>query len=164
MKTIYNFSDINPTTYFDIQHWLRVYFIRQNKLIFLTCYTVTNFLLCSYLHNTYKALVQELKITPILDKLLEYKRSWIQHVNRMPRNRLPRIMKYFSPAGTMNHGRPLKRLLDTWDRNGSTSCPTPWKIYNDDDDDGVLVLEFLHTFVVDKKNVCNKIEISTLND
>jgi hypothetical protein len=34
------------------------------------------------------------KKTPILDKLLEYKRSWIQHVNRMPRNRLPRVMKY----------------------------------------------------------------------
>jgi len=29
---------------------------------------------------------KELKITPILDKLLEYKRSWIQHINRMPRN------------------------------------------------------------------------------
>jgi hypothetical protein len=29
----------------------------------------------------------------------------------------------------------LKRLLDTWDRNESTSGPTPWQIYNDDDDD-----------------------------
>ena len=27
---------------------------------------------------------KELKITQILDKLLEYKRSWIQHVNRVP--------------------------------------------------------------------------------
>ena len=37
-----------------------------------------------------------LKITPILDKLLEYKRNWIQHENRMPRNRLPRVMKHYS--------------------------------------------------------------------
>ena len=29
-------------------------------------------------------IAKELKITPILDKLLEYKRSWIQHVNRLP--------------------------------------------------------------------------------
>jgi len=65
------------------------------------------------------------KITLILDKLLEYKRSWIQHVNRMPRNRLPRVMKCYFPTGRRNHGRPLKRLLDTWDRNGSTSGPTP---------------------------------------
>jgi hypothetical protein len=50
------------------------------------------------------------KITPILDKLLEYRRNWIQHV---PRNRLSRVMKYYYPTGRRNHGRPLKRLLDT---------------------------------------------------
>ena len=86
-------------------------------------------------YKTNAQIAKELKITPILDKLLEYKRSCIQHVNRMPRNRLPRVMKYYSPTGRRNHGRPLKRLLDTWDRNGSTSGPTPWKIHDDDDDD-----------------------------
>jgi hypothetical protein len=44
-------------------------------------------------------------------------------------------MKYYFPAGRRNHGRPLKRLLDKWDRNGSTSDPTPWRIYDDNDDD-----------------------------
>ena len=58
-------------------------------------------------------IAKELKITQILDKLLEYKRSWIQHVNRMPRNRLPGVMKYYSPIGRRTHGRPLKRLLAT---------------------------------------------------
>jgi hypothetical protein len=52
----------------------------------------------------------------------------------MPRNWLPWVMKHYSPTGRRNHGRPLKRLLDTWDRNGSTSGPTPWQIYDDDDD------------------------------
>ena len=33
--------------------------------------------------------------------------------NRMPRSRLPRVMKRYSPTGRRNHGRPLKRLLDT---------------------------------------------------
>jgi len=42
-------------------------------------------------------------------------------------------MKYY-PTGRRNHGRPLKRVLDTRDRNGSTSGPTLWKIYDDDDD------------------------------
>jgi len=32
--------------------------------------------------KTNAQIAKELKITPILDKLLEYKRSWIQHVNR----------------------------------------------------------------------------------
>jgi hypothetical protein len=48
----------------------------------------------------------------IRGKLQEYKSNWIQHVNRMPRNRLPRIMKHYSPTSRRNHGRPLKRLLD----------------------------------------------------
>jgi len=42
-------------------------------------------------------------------------------------------MKRYSPTGRRNHGRPFKRLLDTWDRNRSTSGPTPWQIYDDDD-------------------------------
>jgi hypothetical protein len=56
-------------------------------------------------------IAKELKITPILDRLLDYKRHWIQHVIRMPRNRLSREMKHYSPTGRRNHGRPLKRLL-----------------------------------------------------
>ena len=87
-----------------------------------------------YIWTDYKTnaqIAKELKITPILDNLLEYKRNWIQHVNRMSRNRLPRVMKRYSPTGRRYHGRPLKRLLDTWDRNGSTSGPTPWQIYDD---------------------------------
>ena len=51
------------------------------------------------------------------------------HVNRMPWNRLPSVMKYYSTTGRRNHGRPLKRLLDTWDRNGSTGGPTPWQMW-----------------------------------
>jgi len=55
----------------------------------------------------------------------------------MPRNRLPRVMKDYSPNGRRNHDRPLNRLLDTWDRNGSTSGPTAWQIYYDDDNDDI---------------------------
>jgi hypothetical protein len=64
-------------------------------------------------YKTNIQIAKELKITPILDKLLEYKRNWIQNVNRMPRNRLARTMKHYFPTGRRNHGRPLKRLLDT---------------------------------------------------
>ena len=64
-------------------------------------------------YRTNAQIAKELKITPILDKLLEYKRSWIQHVNRMHRNRLPRVMKHYCPTGRRNHVGPLKRLLDT---------------------------------------------------
>jgi hypothetical protein len=43
-------------------------------------------------------------------------------------------MKHYSPAGIRNYGRPLKILLVTWDRNGSTSGPNPWQIYDADDE------------------------------
>jgi hypothetical protein len=68
-----------------------------------------------YTWNDYKTNIQitkELKITPILEKLLEYKINWTQYVNRMPRNKLPRVMKHYSPAGRRNYSRHLKRLLD----------------------------------------------------
>ena len=65
-------------------------------------------------YKTNRQIAKELQITQILDKLQEYKRNWIHHVNRMPRNRLPRVMKhYYSTTGRRNHGRHLKRLLDT---------------------------------------------------
>jgi len=64
-------------------------------------------------YKTNEQIAKEFKKTPILDNLLEYKRSWIQHVNRMPRNRLPRVMKHYSPTGRRNRGRPLKSLLGT---------------------------------------------------
>jgi len=64
-------------------------------------------------YKTNTQITKELKITAILDKLLEYKRNCIEHVNRMPRNRLPRVMRHYSPTGRRNHGRLLKRLLDT---------------------------------------------------
>jgi hypothetical protein len=64
-------------------------------------------------YKTNTQFAKQLKITPILDKLLEYKRNWIHHVNRMSRNRLPRAMIHYSPAGKRNQGGHLKRLLDT---------------------------------------------------
>jgi hypothetical protein len=54
-----------------------------------------------YTWTDYKTNVQiakELKITPILDKLLEYKRSWIQHVNRMPRNKITQGNEILLPS------------------------------------------------------------------
>ena len=49
-------------------------------------------------YKTNKQIAKGLKITKILDKLLEYKRNWIKHVNRMLRkgNEIqPRVMRYY---------------------------------------------------------------------
>jgi hypothetical protein len=42
-------------------------------------------------------IAKELNITSVLDKIQDYNRKWIQHVNRMPRNRLPRLIKKLHP-------------------------------------------------------------------
>jgi hypothetical protein len=64
-------------------------------------------------HKTNTQIAKELKITPILDKLLEYQRNWLHKVDRIPRNRLHRVMKHYWPTGRRNHGIPLKRVPDT---------------------------------------------------
>jgi len=100
-------------------------FKKKKNFIFSTAFRktgISNFMrshmriTAGYTWTDYKTntqITKELKITPVLDKLLEYRRNWIQHVNRMPRNRLPRVMKHYCPTGRRNYGRPLKRLLDT---------------------------------------------------
>jgi hypothetical protein len=59
--------------------------------------------------KTNTEIAKELNTTPVLDKIQDDKRNWIQHVNRRPRNRLHRLIKIHPKR---NQGRPLKRLLD----------------------------------------------------
>ena len=55
--------------------------------------------------------------------------------HKMSGNWLPRIIKKYRPKGRRNQGRPLKRLLEVWDRNESTGGPIPCQLDDDDDDD-----------------------------
>jgi hypothetical protein len=63
-------------------------------------------------HKTNTETENELNITPVLDKIQSYNTNWIRHVNKMPRNRLPRLLENCTPKGRSNQGRLLKRLLD----------------------------------------------------
>jgi hypothetical protein len=54
--------------------------------------------------KTNMEVANELNITPVLDKIQDYKRSWVQHVNRMPRHRLPSVIKNYTPKGGTNQG------------------------------------------------------------
>ena len=111
-----------------------VYLSYKISCVFRPVYSHYIAIFLDRLQNKYKN-CKGIKNNTNFGKLLEYKRDWIRHLNGMPCNRLPRVMKRNSTTGRRNHDRPLKRLLGTWDRNGSTSGPTPWQIYDDDDDD-----------------------------
>jgi hypothetical protein len=52
-------------------------------------------------HKTDTEIAKELNITTVLDKTQDYKRNWIQHVNRLRRNKLHRIrvIKKYTPKG-----------------------------------------------------------------
>jgi len=69
---------------------------------------------------------KELNITPVLDKIQEHRRNWLQHVNRMPCNRSPRILINYRSTDRRIQKRPLNRLLDVSDRNRSTGGPAPY--------------------------------------
>jgi len=127
IRSLKNIVHVLSRALFSDYRIIRRYIFLEIKYMIRTAgYTWTDY-------KTNSHIAKEFEITPVLDKLLEYKRNWIQHVNRMPRDRLPRVMKHYSPTGRRNRDRPLKRLLDTWDRNGSTSGLTPWQTYDDDD-------------------------------
>ena len=49
-------------------------------------------------HTTNTKITKELNITPVFDKIQAYRKNWLQHINRMPQNRLPRILNY-RPTG-----------------------------------------------------------------
>jgi len=42
-----------------------------------------------YDHKTNDYIRRELQITGILDKMDEYRRNWLSHLQRMPQNRIP---------------------------------------------------------------------------
>jgi hypothetical protein len=43
-----------------------------------------------------------LNITPVLDKIQEYSRNWLRHINSMSRNKLLRILNNCRPTGRRN--------------------------------------------------------------
>ena len=44
-------------------------------------------------YKTNTDIAKEININQILDKIQEYRRNWLQYINRMPHDRVPRITK-----------------------------------------------------------------------
>jgi hypothetical protein len=67
-----------------------------------------------YIWSDYKRndILKELKTESVTGKMLKYKNNWIQHVNKMQTDRIPKLLKNYKPRGRRNRGRPTKRLLD----------------------------------------------------
>jgi len=62
-----------------------------------------------YGHKTNDYIRREIRITGILDKIYEYRRNWLSHLQRMPQNRIPLKSYYCIPQGRSTIGRPKNR-------------------------------------------------------
>jgi hypothetical protein len=79
---------------------------------------------------------RELQTDCMLDKIDEYRRNWLLHLQRMPQNRIHLKSYHYSPQGKRTVGRPKKRWreqLSLWRRNGPNGSTLD--VYADDDDD-----------------------------
>ena len=61
-----------------------------------------------YDHKTNDYIRRELRITGILDKIDEYRRNWLSHLQRMPQNRIPLKSYHYRPQGRRTIERPKK--------------------------------------------------------
>jgi hypothetical protein len=57
-------------------------------------------------------ILEELKVTPIQDKISNYKTDWRDHVNQMSRTSLRKLIMQCVPKGRRDWGRPMKKLTD----------------------------------------------------
>ena len=48
----------------------------------------------------------------VLQEIKQYQKKWLQHVQRMDTNRLPKQALQYRPKGRRNTGRPRKRWRD----------------------------------------------------
>jgi hypothetical protein len=62
-----------------------------------------------YDHKTNDYIRSELQITDIIDKIDEYRRNWLSHLQRMPQNRNLLKSYRYRPQGRRTIGRPKKR-------------------------------------------------------
>ena len=62
-----------------------------------------------YDHKTNDYIRRELWIKGILDKIDEYRRNWLSHLQRMPQNRIRLKSYHYRPQGRRTIGRPKKR-------------------------------------------------------
>jgi hypothetical protein len=62
-----------------------------------------------YDHKTNDSISRELQTECILDKIDEYGRNWLLHLQRMSQNRIPLKSYHYRPQGKRTIGKPKKR-------------------------------------------------------
>jgi hypothetical protein len=93
-------------------------------------------------HKTNDSLSRELQSECILDKIDEYRRNWLLHLQRMSPNRISLKSYHYRPQGRRTIGSQRhvgESSCITWERNGLKG-PT-LDVYDDDDENIFQVVE-----------------------
>jgi len=105
---IYN-TLVMPTFLYGSENWtltalqrLRIETAEMKLLRPLAGYTI-------YDHKTNDSVRHELQSECILDKIDEYRRNWLLHLQRMPPNLIPLKSYQYRSQGKRTIGRPKKR-------------------------------------------------------
>jgi len=69
-----------------------------------------------------KEMAKELNITPVLDKIQKCRSNWVRHINGMPHNSLPRIIRNHSP-GTEGIGETIEEICGCVRPERINKCP-----------------------------------------
>ena len=73
-----------------------------------------------YDHKTNDSVRRELQTECILDKIDEYRRNWLLHLQRMQPNRIPLKSYHYRPQGRRTIGRPKKRWREQFKSGDGT--------------------------------------------
>jgi hypothetical protein len=52
---------------------------------------------------------EELQITDINSRIKDYQIKWLQQLERMEQNRIPKLLLNYKPRGRRDQGRPCRR-------------------------------------------------------
>ena len=63
----------------------------------------------------------------ILKEIKQYQEKWLQHIQRMDTNRMPKQALKYKPKGRKNIGRPRMRWRDQFhfEHQGTRNTPNP---------------------------------------
>jgi hypothetical protein len=73
------------------------------------------------------SIVLVLLVVVVVKEVKQYQEKWLQHVQKMDTNRIPKQALQYKPKGRRNMGRPRKRWRDQFyfEDQGTGNTPNP---------------------------------------
>jgi hypothetical protein len=91
------------TLYFSLQYKVTFHNLKKQQLSCSMSYLFTlTRITAKYIWSDCKRnddILKELKTEPVMGKILKHKNNWIQHVNRMQTDRIPKLLNNYKPRG-----------------------------------------------------------------